>query len=33
MIAKETCASHALSSAKIMADFSEPSFNSGRKEA
>jgi hypothetical protein len=33
MIAEETCASHALSSAKIMADFAEPSFNPGRNEA
>ena len=29
MIAEETRASHALSSAKIMADFSEPSMNPG----
>jgi hypothetical protein len=33
MIAKETCASHVLSSTKIMADFSEPAFNLGRTEA
>jgi hypothetical protein len=33
MIAEETCASHALSSAKIMADCSEPPLNPGRMEA
>jgi hypothetical protein len=33
MIAEETCASHALSSAKIIADFSELPLNPGRKEA
>ena len=29
MIAEETCASHELSSAKNMADFSEPPLNPG----
>jgi hypothetical protein len=33
MIGEETCPSHALSNAKIMADFSEPPLNPGRKEA